>query len=292
MAPLVIPPNDITNNPLQRWVLPALLNPYHPSSPFYIDVPMLRLLPSPSPPLPPPPPEWNATKTLAICAIAYVGLCNAGVAITMTYWNKDRRPHPRSLSLAFQWSAFFALWAVALPVVPVLFSLQLLVRAFLYWRYSLPASAEDLEGQELERHIDALDTTIDGGRSRFHRALVAFVGAPPLRAGKLSWAAENRWRALRARQARRAERRARLQAFWTLPPYDGVVLPPYETVVVEPETVVGAADADDATSAAPGQGGGDGGFAEERVVGGCEASFSESQVGAATVRPPPPAYHG
>ncbi|KAK8077946.1 hypothetical protein PG996_004116 [Apiospora saccharicola] len=286
--------------PPQRWAYPDPLNPANPSSPFYTGRPIPQELPS----SPPPSSDWDPVKTLALSLVAYVSFANAGAALTMSCWNKDKRPYPSAWDLTLQWIVFFAIWVVTLPLIPVLFGLQLLVQAFVYWRYSTPAAyvaddndndnddtTADLEGQELQRHIDALDTEIASNTSMFRRVLVAFVGLPPLRAGKLTWAAENRRQSMQAREERRAERRRRQQAYWTLPPYDGVVLPPYETLVVETET-----DDSTATTAATNQnqGDADGGFTRERVVGGSEALSSTSQQGGAdlsTAPSPPPAYH-
>lgn len=237
-------------------------------------------------------------RTLAISLVAYVSLCNFGTALTMAYWNKNKRPYPRSWVLTLQWLAILAIWVVTVPVLPVHGALQLLVQAFLYWRYALPArfpgttaaSDDDLGGQELHRQIDAYDARVEG-TGRVHRALVAFVGLPPLRAGKLSWAAANRLASFQAREQERAERRARRLDFWTLPPYDGVVLPPYETVAVELEGT--AIDTSAATTAAatPNHGDGGEGFVQQSVVGGGgEESSSTRQEGTERVLSSPPAY--
>ncbi|KAK8086491.1 hypothetical protein PG994_001465 [Apiospora phragmitis] len=57
-----------------------------------------------------------------------------------------------------------------------------------------------------------------------HKALVVFVGLPPLRAGRPTWGEQNRQQSLPFVEQRRAQR-AQREPSLALPAYDGVVLP-------------------------------------------------------------------
>ncbi|KAK7948764.1 uncharacterized protein PG986_009650 [Apiospora aurea] len=138
----------------------------------------------------------------------------------------------------------------------------------------------DAEAQQQRRRED-IYRLHQGSSSMLRRALVAFAGLPPLRAGRSSWAAQNRLESERRRRERRRRRRQQqLQAprdtGSPLPTYDGARLPPYEAVLEE-----------DAVARRERRGDG---FAEQRVLGGLEA-LSSVQCCGEELRLPPPAYH-
>ncbi|KAK8093997.1 hypothetical protein PG997_000682 [Apiospora hydei] len=139
----------------------------------------------------------------------------------------------------------------------------------------------DTEAQQQRRQEDIYRLNQDS--SMFRRALVTLAGLPPLRAGRPSWAAQNRQQSERRRRERRRRRRQQQQQQQAprdigspLPVYDGARLPPYEAVLEE-DAVARRERRND-------------GFAEQRVLGGVEA-LSSVQWCTDEVRLPPPAYH-
>ncbi|KAK8093996.1 hypothetical protein PG997_000681 [Apiospora hydei] len=125
----------------------------------------------------------------------YICVCFSLAGYTTVRWNEHKHYSIPTRLWTAQWQGFFFLFIFTMPIIPVLWGFQLFVNACLHYGgtpSSNPSAStrtvqDDLEGQQSPD--DGIYTT--EGRGVIHKALVKFVGLPPLRAGVPSWAEQN-----------------------------------------------------------------------------------------------------